>query len=177
MRRITVWAKDRFIQRVLYCAMYTALALLLSYVEAVLPLTVLIPLPGFKLGLANLVIMDSAFRMGIPAAIAVSMARIVLMGILFGNITSFLFSLCGGIVVLLLLSFCRRLAGTFSFVGISVLCAMGHSAGQLICAVAVMGNGPALITTYAPFLASASLIFGTVNGFLLFGIAPRLPKI
>lgn len=157
--------------------MYTSLALMLSFVEAILPLTAAIPLPGFKLGLANLAIMDSAFRMGMPAAIAVSLGRIILMGILFGNITSFLFSLCGGITVLLLLAVCRRFSGAFSFVGISVLCAMGHSAGQLFCAVCIMGNGAALVTTYAPFLAAASLIFGAVNGFLLLGIAPRLPKI
>ncbi|MBE6569740.1 MAG: Gx transporter family protein [Ruminococcaceae bacterium] len=175
MRRISVWAKDRFVKQVLYCAMYTALALMLSFVEVLLPLTAAIPLPGFKLGLANLAVMDCAFRLGLPAAFAVSLARVLLMGILFGNVTSFFFSLCGGITVLLILTLCKRLGSTFSFVGISVLCAMGHSAGQLFCAVCIMGSGMALLTTYAPFLAAASLLFGFVNGLLLFRISPRLP--
>lgn len=172
-----MWDKDRFVKRVLYCAMYTALALILSFVEAVLPVTAVIPLPGFKLGLANLATMDCAFRMSISAAIAVSLARTLLMGMLFGNITSFLFSLCDGIVVLLILALCRRLGRTFSYLGISVLCALGHSAGQLFCAACITGNGTAVMTTYAPFLAAASLLFGAVNGALLLCIAPKLPKL
>jgi len=60
--------------------------------------------------------------------------------------------------------------------GISVLCALGHSAGQLFCAVRIMGNAEAILITYAPFLAAAALFFGTLNGILLHITAPRLPK-
>ena len=103
-------------------------SLLLSYLEAML---VPAPLPGVKLGLANIVVVYAAYRYSMGTAAAVSLARILLTFFLFGGGVSLLFSLSGGITVLLLLWILRRLPPFCSYIGISVLCAAVHTMGQL----------------------------------------------
>ena len=75
--------------KVAYCAVFTALGLILSYVEALIPINLLIPIPGFKLGLANLAVMIAFFSLGYGYAAAVSLCRILLTALLFGSVTSF----------------------------------------------------------------------------------------
>ena len=77
------------------CAVFTATAMMLSYLEAVLPLTPLIPLPGLKLGLANTVTVLVFALISPRAAAVVSALRILLMGLLFGSAVSLFFSAAG----------------------------------------------------------------------------------
>ena len=167
-----ILSSDRRTTHLAADAAFTGAALLLSFVEAVIPLGVL-PLPGFKLGLCNLAITAAAFRYSVKDAAAVSLCRILLNFLLFGSPTSLIFSLTGGLLVLFALNLLTRpgLAPRFSFLGISVLCAMMHNAGQLAAARILLG--PA-VGSYLPALAFASLLFGGLNGVILNRLPDRI---
>ncbi len=154
-------------------AMMLGMALLLSYLEAILPLSVWIPLPGFKLGLANILVTLAFVIISPLDAAMVSFCRIVIMGILFGNAVSFTFSLCGGILsylgLWLLASAGKRM---FSMIGVSVGCAALHNTGQLLAAMLWFGTDA--VFGYLPMLLLASLLFGSITGVLLCYTVPRL---
>ena len=88
------------VKRLTLCALLAALALGLSYVEGYFPLTLLIPLPGVKLGLANIVTLFALLQLGAPAAFAVLLVRCLLGAMFAGNVSALLFSLLGGLLVL-----------------------------------------------------------------------------
>ncbi len=164
------------IQRVCLDAMLLGISLLLSYLEAILPLTVWLPLPGFKLGLANILITLVFVTISPLDAAIVSICRISIMGILFGNAASFTFSLCGGLLSYLgLWLFAKALRRSFSMIGISIGCAALHNIGQLL--AASLWFGADAVIGYLPFLLIASLIFGSITGGLLEVITPRLYRI
>ena len=160
-----ILSSDKRLTRLAADAAFTGAALLLSFVEAVIPIGAL-PLPGFKLGLCNLAVTAAAFRYSVKDAAAVSLCRILLNFLLFGSPTSLIFSLTGGIFVLAALTVFTRpaVAPHFSFLGVSVLCAMMHNAGQL-CASRIL-LGPA-VWSYLPALLAASLLYGGLNGVIL----------
>ncbi len=164
------------IKRLCVNAMFLGIALSLSYLEAILPLTAWIPLPGFKLGLCNILITTVFVAVSPWDAAIVSLCRICIMGILFGNLASFSFSLCGGILSYLGLWLLVR-AGKriFSMIGVSVGCAALHNLGQLIAAAALYGTE--VILGYLPMLLLAAVLFGTVTGILLQLLLPRFAQL
>ncbi len=164
------------ILRICLDAMMLGAALMLSYLEAVLPLTVWLPLPGFKLGLANIVVTLVFVSIAPVDAAIVSACRISVMGILFGNAASFLFSLGGAVLSyagLWLLAYIGR--RKFSMIGVSVGCAALHNMGQILVASAFFGAE--VILGYMPILLVAALLFGLVTGIMLSLILPRFEKI
>ncbi len=164
------------LRRLCLDAMLLSVSLLLSYLEAVLPLTVWLPLPGFKLGLCNIIITLTFVTLSPWDAAAVSLCRISMMGILFGNAASFTFSLCGAVLSFLgLWIFARAGQKLFSMVGVSVGCAALHNIGQLT--AAAFWFGTEVIFSYLPALLIAALIFGTVTGILLLILLPRFEKL
>ncbi len=164
------------IKRLCFDAMLLGLSLLLSYLEAILPLNVWLPLPGFKLGLANIIITLAFVMMSPVDAVVISFCRIYMMSLLFGNATSFLFSICGGLLSYAgLWIFARLGKKCFSMVGVSVGCAALHNTGQLFAAAMLFGSD--IIIGYLPVLLIAALLFGTVTGVLLEVILPRFNKI
>ena len=164
------------IRRLCLNAMLLGIALLLSYLEAILPLTVWLPLPGFKLGLSNILITLVFVALSPWDAALLSLCRIGIMGILFGNLSSFTFSLCGGILsylgLWLLVPGRNKL---FSMVGISVGCAALHNIGQLLAASVWFGTN--VIFGYLPILLIAGLLFGSITGVLLQILLPRVDKL
>ena len=80
--------------RVAYFGVFTALALILSYVETLIPVS--FGIPGVKLGLANLVIVIALYRLRLSEAFLLSVVRVLLSGFLFGNYFSIIYSLAGG---------------------------------------------------------------------------------
>ena len=153
-------------------ALLLAVALLLSYLEAILPLTLWIPLPGFKLGLCNVLITFAFVAVSPRDAACISLCRILLMGLLFGNAVSLLLSLCGGVLAYGGLWLLARLGKRwFSMIGVSVGCAALHNIGQLL-AVAVLFGAEAILG-YFPMLMIAALIFGTMTGVILEMFLPR----
>lgn len=148
-----------------------ALAFILSYIEALFPPPV--PIPGIKLGLANLVVLADLYTMGVKEAFVLSLIRIILVGLTFGNMSTMLFSLAGGILSWLVMSLLKQVK-SFSLVGVSVAGAVSHNIGQIITAIFVTEN--INIIYYLPFLLLSGLITGAVIGIIGAMIIKRIKK-
>lgn len=153
------------VKRLTLDAMLLGVAMMLSYLEAVLPLSLIIPIPGARLGLANVAVTLCFFSVSPVDAAVVSLSRICLTSLLFGNIQSFLFSLFGAVLAYIGMWIARSFIKHFSFYGISVLSAALHNLGQCIAAVIVLGT-PAVFT-YLPVLLICALIFGLITGAMI----------
>lgn len=148
-------------KRVANVGMLIALAMIFSYVEALLPFN--FGIPGVKLGVANLVIVTSLYLLKPKDVWCLSLLRILLMGFLFGNGMSILYSLAGGIFSLLMMLILKTKCG-FSIVGISIAGGVSHNVGQLMAAACIVGN--LNIAYYLPVLLIAGLITGAIIGIL-----------
>jgi heptaprenyl diphosphate synthase len=143
------------------CAVLTALALALSYLEALFPLSLLVPLPGVKLGLANIVTVFALYALGPAQAFLILIARCLLGAVFAGNLNALIFSAFGGVsamLVMILLSRSRRL----SVYGVSMGGAAAHNCGQVAAAVVTLGNTAPL--AYLPVLLGVSLLTGALTG-------------
>ncbi len=148
-------------------------ALMLSLAESLLFPAGFLPIPGAKLGLANSAVLLCAAMMGRAPALAMSIARVLLMFILFGNGSSALYSLFGALLsfvgIALLIGNTR-----LSFIGKSVVSAVLHNTAQLICGAMIMGRYVMLLL---PAMMLAALLSGLVTGIILNIIYPMTAKI
>ena len=110
-------------------ALLTALAMVLSWLESMVPVSA--AAPGVKLGLTNLVVIFALYRMGLRAAAAVSLARVGLVSMTFGNAYSFAYSLAGAALSLAVMALLRR-TGRFSILGVSVAGGVSHNIAQIL---------------------------------------------
>lgn len=163
------------VKRLCYDALLLSVALLLSYLEFLLPLGDLAFLPGFRLGLANLAVMVAVFAVSPADGAVISLLRVGIMALLFGTVTTFWFSLCGAVLSLLVLVILYFLRPKMSFLGVSVLSAVAHNLGQLTGALILFSNKA--VFSYLPALLLASLLFGSLCGFLMNVLYQRLPKV
>ncbi len=145
--------------RVAVFGVFTALALIFSYVELLIPIN--FGIPGAKLGLANLVIIIVLYKSDWKEALLLSVVRIVLAGFLFGNLFGILYSLAGGILSLAVMALLKR-SGAFSIIGVSMAGGVSHNVGQLIMAMLVVETYA--VGYYLPVLLIAGLITGTLIG-------------
>ena len=113
-------------------AMLLSAALILSYLEAILPLQ--LPVFGFKLGLANIAIVLASYRAGRSDALVITLLRVFITSLLFGSVTSFCFSLAGGLLAWGTVALTKPLYGKISLVGVSVSAAAAHNLGQTLAA-------------------------------------------
>lgn len=143
------------------CAVLSALALALSYLESFFPLALLVPLPGVKLGLANIVTLYALCTLGFSSAMCVLLARCALGALFAGNASALLFSLLGGVAALLMMALLRR-AGRLSIFGISIAGAAAHNCGQVCAAMLTLGSDAPLY--YLPLLLLVSLFTGALSG-------------
>ena len=147
-----------------------ALALLLSYIEVLLPLS--IGIPGVKLGLANLASLICLYLFGLRRAALISLLRIILTGFLFGNMAAILYSLSGATLSLTAAVLAKR-SQLFGEIGVSVIGAIFHNLGQLAVAALVVQNRG--LFWYFPMLLLAGVITGAVIGLLTAEILRHLP--
>ena len=143
------------------CAVLTALALGLSTLENLFPVTLVVPLPGVKLGLANIVTVFALYALGPGQALLILVGRCLLGAVFAGNMNALIFSLLGGfsaMLVMIGLSRFRRL----SIYGVSIGGAAAHNCGQVAAACLTLGSGAPLY--YLPVLLGASLLTGAVTG-------------
>lgn len=152
----------------------TAFALVISWLERPLMAAFPLPLPGFKLGLANIVTLFTLYRLGAADAGAVHLLRISLAGLLFGSPVSFLLSACGGALAFAAARGVYRVRRV-SPVGASILSAAAHMAGQ-IAAAALLLAAPLLFVSYLPYLLLLSLFSGGLCGAAVVFLLKRLPK-
>ena len=150
-------------RQVAMCAMLTALALGLSTLENLFPVTLFIPLPGVKLGLANIVTVFALYQLGAAPALCILVARCLLGSFFAGNASALLFSLLGGVLAMLVMMALTRLRG-LSVYGVSIGGAAAHNIGQMAAALITLGNTAVL--GYLPFLLAVSLFTGALTGFV-----------
>lgn len=147
-------------------AVLVALALALSYTERFIPLQLVIPLPGVKLGLANIATLVALYALGWQKTIPIVVVRCFL-GALFGGLTGILFSLTGGLISLGVMAFCKK-APLFSIYGVSILGAAAHNIGQILAAMALMGS--VYVWAYLPYLLLIAIFTGTATGAACAGV-------
>ena len=162
-------------RRLAYSALLAALALIFSYIEVLIPFN--FGVPGVKLGIANLVvIIDLSVlfilqRYGYRDAFAVSAVRILVIGFMFGNGFSIVYSLAGA-----LLSFGAMLltkkTGLFSVTGVSICGGVFHNLGQILVATFLVAN--LKMFAYFPVLIISGVISGAIIGILAHLILQRL---
>lgn len=145
--------------RAAYFGVFTALALILGYVESLIPIQ--FGVPGIKLGLANLIIVMVLCKRGWKEALLLSVVRIVLSGFIFGNLFSILYSFAGGMLSLLVMALMVKIS-RFSTVGISIAGGVCHNIGQLI--VAMLAVETWQVGFYLPVLLISGVITGALIG-------------
>ena len=158
--------------KVAYMGVFLALALLLSYVESLIPFY--FGIPGVKLGLTNLIVVIMLYCVGAKEAFAISMLRIVLAGFMFGNTFSILYSLAGGILSFAIMYLVKK-TNKFHMLSVSICGGIAHNIGQLVIAVFIVNTY--YILYYAPILLIAGVLTGFVIGILSSEITRRLKGI
>ena len=153
-------------------AILAALAMILSYVEAMVPMPV--PSPGIKLGLANLVILLAIYRLGFKYALAINCIRIFVTGLLFTGAFGILYSLAGGLLSLLVMYLLYR-TEIFSMVGVSMAGGVAHNLGQLLTACLIMSN--IRLMSYFAVLLFAGMGSGILMGIVAWLVCQRLPHL
>ena len=154
-------------------ALFLSFSFILSILEGFVPIAAIVPIPGLKLGFANIAVMAALIYCGRLPALCVVVFRPLLNLILFGNVTSFILSLSGGLLAYSVLLFTIKLYGkVFTFGGISVISAVCHSIGQIIAASFVVTSGA--VYSYLPLLCAASAVTGIINGILMNMIISRI---
>ncbi len=159
-------------KRLARLAMLLALAVIMGYLEALVPVAPTIP--GIKLGLANFVIILVMYLFSIREAALISVLRIILVGFLLSNMSMILYSLAGALLSLSVMALLKRNLH-FSLYGVSMAGGVMHNAGQLLVAGALMGFQA--ILWYVPFLLAAGLLAGLLIGFLVRVCYSRLKNI
>jgi heptaprenyl diphosphate synthase len=143
-------------------AVLLALALSLSYVERLLPLELVIPLPGVKLGLANAVTLYALYALDPASALIILILRCVMSTFFGGSVTSLAFSLTGGMLAFAVMLGAKKIAA-LSEIGVSVLGAAGHNIGQILAAAVLMHTTG--VIAYLPAMLAAGAFTGAAVGF------------
>ena len=152
-------------------ALLTTTAMILSYVESLLPS---VGVPGVKLGLANIAVIFALFRLGGKSALAVSLVRVFMVTMLFGSMSALLYSLAGAALSLGVMALLRR-TDRFSTVGVSVAGGVAHNAGQILMAMLLLGT--ARLAYYYPILVISGVAGGIFTGLAAALLIRRVPDI
>ena len=147
-----------FVARV---GLMAALALIFSYVEAIIPYNP--GIPGIKLGIANVVTVIALYRFGTKDAVAVSVIRIVTAGLLFNGLFGMLYSLAGAALSLAGMTVLKK-TGLFSVTGVSMAAGVLHNLGQLLVAAALIED--LRIFFYFPVLMFSGIAAGILVGII-----------
>lgn len=162
---------------------FLALALILAYVESLIPFS--FGIPGIKLGLPNLIVVLLLYQhhkednnwshagADCRKAFGVNMLRIILAGFLFGNLYGILYALAGALLSYGAMLFGRK-AGCFSMIGVSVLGGVFHNIGQIVVAMFVVET--VYVGYYMPFLIVAGTVTGAVLGLVAMELMPYLMR-
>lgn len=159
-------------QKVASYGVLVALAMVLSYVELLIPLPV--GIPGVKPGLANLVVFLALYRMSAGDAFVISMVRILLVSMTFGNGSAFLYSMAGGLLSFFVMWICRKKDFLLP-TGVSIAGGIAHNVGQLLMAAVILENFA--VFTYFPVLLAAGCITGGIIGILGGQISRRITNV
>lgn len=152
-----------------FLGLFTAVALVLSFLETLIPN--MVPIPGFKLGLANFAVLLALYLFGFKEALIVDLCRIILAALLFGSLFSFFYALSGAVCALIIELIIKK-TDKFSPIGISVFGAIFHNLGQFLVAVIILKSLGILY--YLPFTLLFCVLAGALNGYLVLILKDRL---
>lgn len=162
----------KYIRQITTMGMLIALAMVLGFVETLIPIN--LGIPGMKLGLANIVVVIALFLFDIKTAVVVSILRIILIAMTFGNMSMMFYSIAGASLSLLSMIAISKIK-SFSLISISIVGGIMHNVGQIICAAFVVRtNG---VFTYLPVLMIAGLVSGALIGIVAGLISVRLTNV
>lgn len=139
MRAAWIWRRkimSKKVKRLTFLGLAASVALILSYVEAMLP-PLFSAVPGIKAGLPNIVIIFLLYRFGVKDAATVSLVRMLLVTLLFGNPVMLLYSMAGALLSLVLMTLCKQ-ADFLSTVGVSIVGGIAHNLGQILVAICIL---------------------------------------
>ncbi len=156
--------------RLTLLALLTATAMILSYLESLLPSP---GIPGVKLGLANIAVIFALYRLGWREAAAVSLVRVGMVSVLFGSLGALAYSLAGAALSLAVMGLLRRL-DRFSAVGVSVAGGVSHNLGQVLMAMWMLDTSR--LIWYLPVLVLTGLAGGVLVGLCGALLVKRLPE-
>jgi len=152
-------------------AMFATLAIILSYIESFIPITTVY---GFKLGLANLIIVLCLYIMGVVPALIINVVRIFVVGFLFGNLFSIVYSLAGAFVSILVMVIIKN-TKLFHIHTVSVAGGVSHNVAQLVVAGIVMKTTN--IYVLFPMLIVSGVITGVLIGIIASAVYHRFWKL
>lgn len=155
--------------KIAHLGLFSALAIIFGYVETLLPF--FSGIPGIKLGLANLAVLFMLNRYTLKEAALVSVIRILVIGFMFGNLFSILYSLAGAALSLTVMTLIKQHTN-FSIFTISICGGISHNLGQLLIAMFLVKN--TALSVYAPALFLSGILTGALIGLLVTEVNKRL---
>lgn len=158
-------------KKITFVGLSAALALLLSYVEMLIP-PLFAAVPGVKIGLPNVVIIYILYASGLRGAAVVSITRILLSSLLFGNVMIFWYSLAGAVLSLTIMAILKK-TDLLSTVGVSVAGGVSHNLGQILVAVFLLDTPQ--IAYYMIVLTFTGTVSGIFIGICGAQMIRRLP--
>ena len=163
-------------RRITQAALLIAVALVLSLAERWIPLNFIVPIPGIKLGLANVVTLFAILRIGATDAFLILLVRSLILGSILGPMT-FILSFSGGLLAFMAIWLLSHWEGRlFSVIGLSVAGAAAHNIGQVMMASFILSE-PLLLLSYLPMLLFTGMITGTLTGAAALPVIKRYSKI
>ena len=156
-------------RRLTTLALLTAGAMILSYVESMLPS---LGIPGVKMGLANIAVIFALYRLGWKEALGISLVRVFMVSMLFGSMGALLSSLAGAALSLSTMALLKH-SDRFSETGVSVAGGVAHNAGQILVAIALLGN--VRLVYYYPVLVLSGVAGGVLTGLTAAMLIKRIP--
>jgi Predicted membrane protein len=161
-------------QKMIFISVLVAQALVLYFVESMIPVPFITP--GAKLGLANIITVVSLYSLSLWDTLIIIILRIILSTLLSGSVSSFFFSLSGGILSLAAMYAVKRLGGrNISIIGVSVVGSVFHNLGQILMAAIIIHN--INIIYYLPFLMIAGTGTGIFVGLTSMYLLKHLSKL
>lgn len=160
-------------KKIAVLSVLTAVALVLSYLEAILP-PIYAAVPGVKVGLPNVVVILILYRFGAKEAAMVSFMRVFIVALLFGNAMTLAYSIAGAVLSLILMMIFKKL-DWFSAVGVSIIGGIAHNVGQIIVAILILNS--TLIAYYMIILTITGTLAGVAVGLAGSLLIKRLEKI
>lgn len=159
-------------RRITMLGLLTTIALTIFMIELALP--ALAPIPGIKLGLANIVTLFILLRFQVRDAVLVLFIRIILASVFAGQMVSFLYSICGGVLCLAVMALVNRLLDKKFIFLTSVFGAIAHNIGQVLAAYFVLGMSGVFV--YVPFLLLSGVVTGLFTGVICYYADRYIPR-
>lgn len=160
-------------RRIALLGVLTSVALVLSYLEVMLP-PISTAVPGIKMGLPNIIIIFLLYKFGLKEAVTVSLIRVFIVALLFGNVMTLAYSVAGAVLSLGLMTLFKKF-DFFSQVGVSIIGGISHNLGQILVAIFLFDT--IQIGYYMIVLSITGTIAGVVIGIISSILVKKLEKL